>query len=135
MEQSGRINSFKFDKNIDEGNKGRMEADPPILGDDDYDPEDEDIIETPEDESAFLKDYETKKKHYKTTPVLTKYERARVIGERANQIINGSKSLLSDPGKNAYEIAIAELQQNKIPFIVKRPYGNSFEYWKLEDLM
>jgi DNA-directed RNA polymerase subunit K/omega len=112
-----------------------MEADPPIFGDDDYDPEDEDIIETPEDESAFLKDYETKKKQYKTTPVLTKYERARVIGERANQIINGSKSMLSDPGKNAYEIAIAELQQNKIPFIVKRPYGNSFEYWKLEDLM
>ena len=108
-----------------------------ILGDDEYDLEVEDIPTTLGDEESFLVDYKKKKKMYKTTPVLTKYEKTRVIGERANQIINGSKSLLDNPEKyqNAYEIALLELQQKKIPFIVKRPYGNSYEYWKLEDLL
>ena len=128
-----------------------MEEDSPIFGDE-YSPaapesagesaedsaeESEEILEVSESEEGFLKDYETKKKKYKTTPVLTKYERARIIGERANQISNGSKSLLQTPEKNmnAYEMALAELYQKKIPFIVKRPYGNTFEYWKLEDLL
>ena len=89
------------------------------------------------DDDQFLTNYDTKKKSYKTTPVLTKYERTRVIGERANQIINGSKPFISNYDKygNPYEIALVELQQKKIPFVVKRPYGNTFEYWKLEDLL
>jgi DNA-directed RNA polymerase subunit K/omega len=36
---------------------------------------------------------------------------------------------------NAYEIALLELAEKKIPFIIKRPYGNTFEYWKLKDLL
>jgi len=112
-----------------------MEEDSPVFGDNESDGED--VIDVSEGEESFLKDYETKKKHYKTTPVLTKYERARIIGERANQISNGSKSLLQNPEKNmnAYDMALTELYQKKIPFVVKRPYGNSFEYWKLEDLL
>jgi len=112
-----------------------MEEDSPVFGDNESDGED--VIDVSEGEESFLKDYETKKKHYKTTPVLTKYERARIIGERANQISNGSKTLLQNPEKNmnAYEMALAELYLKKIPFVVKRPYGNSFEYWKLEDLL
>jgi DNA-directed RNA polymerase subunit K/omega len=83
-----------------------------------------------------MKDYETKKKAYKTTPVLTKYERTRILGQRSNQILNGSKPLIHNPEdyQNAYEIALQELEQKKIPFIIKRPYGNTFEYWKLDDL-
>jgi len=83
-----------------------------------------------------MKDYETKKKSYQTTPVLTKYEKTRVLGQRANQIINGSEPLIpTADNKNPYDIALLELTQKKIPFIVKRPYGNTFEYWKLEDLL
>ena len=83
-----------------------------------------------------MKDYETKKRAYKTTPVLTKYEKTRILGQRTNQILNGSKPMIQNPEDygNAYDIALQELEQKKIPFIVKRPYGNTFEYWKLEDL-
>ena len=28
-----------------------------------------------------------------------------------------------------------EFNEKKIPFIIKRPYGNTFEYWKLNDLL
>ena len=83
-----------------------------------------------------MKDYEAKKRTYKTTPVLTKYEKTRILGQRSNQIINGSKPMIPNPEdyQNPYEIAVQELDQKKIPFIIKRPYGNTFEYWKLEDL-
>jgi len=85
---------------------------------------------------TILKKYKKHKKNYKTTPVLTKYERCRVLSERASQINCGSLIYLSDPEKfsNAYDIAVQELNERKIPFIIKRPYGNSFEYWKLKDL-
>ena len=33
-----------------------------------------------------------------------------------------------------YEMALEELRQKKIPFIIKRPVANHFEYWKLDDL-
>ena len=84
-----------------------------------------------------MKDYEAKKKSYKTTAVLTKYEKTRILGQRANQIMNGSKPLISNPEnyQNAYEIASSELKEKRLPFIVKRPYGNTYEFWKLEDLL
>jgi DNA-directed RNA polymerase subunit K/omega len=110
--------------------------------DDNADNDDNDNDPAPEPEISNewfegpMKDYETKKKSYKTTPVLTKYEKTRILGQRANQIINGSKPLIPHPEEhgNPYDIAVQELNQKKIPFIIKRPYGNTFEYWKLEDL-
>jgi len=102
-------------------------------------PDGSDNEETDSPSGSFedsMKDYETKKKSYKTTPVLTKYERTRILGQRSNQIINGSKPLIpTEDNGNPYDIALLELTQKKIPFIVKRPYGNTFEYWKLEDLL
>ena len=84
----------------------------------------------------ILKNYTKHKKNYKTTPVLTKYEKCRVLSERANQINCGAQIYLSnsDNFSNAYDIAVQELNEKKIPFIIKRPYGNTFEYWKLKDL-
>lgn len=84
-----------------------------------------------------LEDYENLKKTYQTTPVLTKYEKTRVLAERASQIANGSPVFVSNPETyaNVYDIALKELTLKKIPFIVKRPYGNGFEYWKLSDLI
>lgn len=74
---------------------------------------------------------------HKTIPILTKYEKARVLGLRAKQIENGSLPLIEldksiiDP----YLIAIRELEQKKIPYIIKRPLPNgASEYWKLKDL-
>jgi DNA-directed RNA polymerase I, II, and III subunit RPABC2 len=74
---------------------------------------------------------------HKTIPYLTKYEKARVLGQRAKQIETGSKPLVKVPENiiDGYIIAELELREKKIPFIIKRPIpGGSFEYWHLRDL-
>jgi DNA-directed RNA polymerase subunit K/omega len=74
---------------------------------------------------------------HKTLPYLTKYEKARILGQRAKQIETGSKPLVRVPENiiDAYVIAELELREKKIPFIIKRPIPNgAFEYWHLKDL-
>jgi DNA-directed RNA polymerase subunit K/omega len=74
---------------------------------------------------------------HKTIPFLTKYERARVLGQRAKQIETGSKPLVKVPDNiiDGYIIADLELEQKKIPFIIRRPLPNgASEYWRLVDL-
>lgn len=97
------------------------------------------VVETGEDEDInnIMKDYKRKLKSYKTNPALTKYEKCKVISERANQINHGSHIFIKNPElyNNAYDIAVQELNEKSIPFIIKRPYGNTFEYWKLNDLL
>ena len=89
-------------------------------------------IETIQD---FLNHYDEMKKNYKTSRFLTKYEKTKILSERAQQLANGSISFLKDTKlSNTYEIALEELKQKKIPYIIKRPLANGFEYWKLEDL-
>ena len=90
-----------------------------------------------EDINTVMKGYKSKLKSYKTSPSLTKYERCKVIAERANQINHGSHIFIQNPERfnNAYDIAVQELNEKRIPFIIKRPYGNGFEYWKLNDLL
>ena len=94
---------------------------------------DEEIID---DSLVFVKDYEKLKEHNITQPYLTKFEKSKVISERAQQLSNGSKALLKNPSAyhSVYEIALEELKQKKVPFIIKRPVSNGYEYWKLEDL-
>jgi len=74
---------------------------------------------------------------HKTVPFLTKYERARIIGERAKQLEYGSKPFITVEQNeiDSYLIAEKEYLQKAIPFIIKRPLPNgSCEYWKLKDL-
>jgi len=74
---------------------------------------------------------------HKTVPFLTKYERARIIGERAKQLEYGSKPFISIEQNeiDSYLIAEKEFYQKAIPFILKRPLPNgSCEYWKFKDL-
>lgn len=74
---------------------------------------------------------------HRTLPYLTKYEKARVLGQRAKQIEIGSKPLVKVPENiiDGYIIAELELREKKIPFIIKRPIpGGAFEYWHLRDL-
>jgi DNA-directed RNA polymerase I, II, and III subunit RPABC2 len=75
---------------------------------------------------------------HKTTPIMTKYERTRILSERTVQINLGMQSFLEDNAKDVidgYLIALEELKQKKIPFIVKRPMPNgAFEYWNASDL-
>lgn len=90
-----------------------------------------------EDINILMKNYEKNKKNYKTNPKITKYEKTRVISERASQINMGSIIFINNSEKyeNSYQIAIEEYNQKKIPFIIKRKYGNRYEYWKLIDLL
>ena len=74
---------------------------------------------------------------HRTLPFITKYERARVLGERAKQLNSGAKPFVEiDPSIiDGYLIALAEFEQKKIPFIIKRPLPNGgCEYWKMRDL-
>ena len=74
---------------------------------------------------------------HKTVPFLTKYEKTRVLGQRSKQIECGAKPLVKVPENviEGYIIAELELQQKRIPFIIKRPIpGGAFEYWNLKDL-
>jgi DNA-directed RNA polymerase I, II, and III subunit RPABC2 len=74
---------------------------------------------------------------HQTLPFLTKYEKTRILGERTHQINSGSKPFVQVESDiiDGYLIALAELEQKKIPFIVKRPLPNGgCEYWKLKDL-
>lgn len=74
---------------------------------------------------------------HKTIPFLTKYEKARILGERAKQLNAGGKPFVNmDPSiLDGYLIAEKELNEKKLPFIIKRPITNgACEYWKVEDL-
>ena len=75
---------------------------------------------------------------HKTIPILTKYERTRVIGQRTKQIENGAKPYISVPENiiDGHLIAELELEQKRIPFIIRRPLpgGAGSEYWSLSDL-
>lgn len=74
---------------------------------------------------------------HKTLPYLTKYERARVLGQRSKQINSGAKVFVKVPENviDGYIIAQIELEQKRIPFIIRRPIpGGGCEYWNLKDL-
>lgn len=74
---------------------------------------------------------------HRTIPILTKYERTRVLGQRAKQINSGSKPFVKVPENiiDGYLIAEIELSQKRIPFIIRRPFpGGGCEYWNIKDL-
>ena len=74
---------------------------------------------------------------HKTLSFVTRYERARAIGERAKQINSGAVPFVEvdDNVIDGYLIALKEFEEKKIPFIIKRPIPNGgCEYWKLSDL-
>jgi len=74
---------------------------------------------------------------HRTLPMLTKYEKSRVLGQRAKQINDGATPFVKVPEGviDGYLIAMMELEQKKIPFIIRRPLPNGgSEYWHLEDL-
>jgi DNA-directed RNA polymerase I, II, and III subunit RPABC2 len=74
---------------------------------------------------------------HKTIPYLTKYERARILGQRAKQINAGAPPFIKVPENviDGYIVAEIELKEKRIPFIVRRPLPNGgSEYWSLKDL-
>jgi len=72
-----------------------------------------------------------------TTPYMTKYERARVLGTRALQISMNAPVLVDLEGEtDPLQIAIKELNQKKIPLIIRRYLPDGwYEDWSCEELL
>lgn len=74
---------------------------------------------------------------HKTLPIMTKYEKTRILGQRAKQINDGAVPFIKvqEGVIDGYLIALKELEEKKIPFIIRRPLPNrGSEYWYVEDL-
>ena len=101
--------------------------------------EDEDEILNSEENyhsyNDILVNYDTLKKNNITSNVMTKFEKAKILGIRAQQISKGANPLTDTVNLTSVElIAEKELKEKKTPFILKRKVANKYEYWKIEDL-
>ncbi len=74
---------------------------------------------------------------HRTMPFLTKFEKARILGERAKQINAGAQVMVptTEDMIDGYLIALKEYEERKLPMILRRPLPNGgCEYWKFADL-
>ncbi|KAM0702233.1 hypothetical protein Q7P35_011143 [Cladosporium inversicolor] len=84
-----------------------------------------------------VKDKKISNENRSTTPYMTKYERARVLGTRALQISMNAPVLVDVEGEtDPLQIAIKELREKKIPLVVRRYLPDGFyEDWTCEELL
>jgi len=74
---------------------------------------------------------------HKTMPFITKYEKTKLLGERAKQINAGAQTTVKVDENiiDGYLIALKEYEQKLIPMIIRRPLPNGgCEYWRMADL-
>lgn len=75
----------------------------------------------------------------KSRPVLTRYEKAKILGMRMEQLARNSPPYVDVKKlglKSIQEIAEFELKERKLPFLIARCLPNGIkEYYKLEDLV
>ena len=110
---------------------------------DNVDEEDENIYQEQEniEEQQFniisyndiVKNINTKEK--KTIPYLSKFEKARIIGARLQQLAYGAEPKINTENlQDINDIVLEELKQRKIPFIIRRTMPNgTYEDWKMEE--
>ncbi|KAJ4268751.1 subunit common to RNA polymerases I, II, and III [Fusarium torreyae] len=125
--------------------------DPEVLEDEDNDQQqdgqDQDNVVVSGDPSAaanalkggdrLLKDKKIPESERTTTPYMTKYERARILGTRALQISMNAPVLVDLEGEtDPLQIAIKEMREKKIPLIVRRYMPDGYyEDWTCEELL
>ena len=81
-------------------------------------------------------DYYNKQKVTKS--FMTKFEKAKILGVRADMLANGANAMIAVPKyvDNCYEIAKMELKEGKIPLLVRRFLpNNNIEDWRVTDLI
>ncbi|OQV16587.1 putative DNA-directed RNA polymerases I, II, and III subunit RPABC2 [Hypsibius exemplaris] len=114
-------------------------------GGDDYEPqEEEEPLDAPQDDDQEPIEVVTSgvvvptpKDKRITTPYMTKYERARVLGTRALQIAMNAPIMVEIKNEtDPLEIAKKELKVGKIPMIIRRylPDG-TYEDWSVDELI
>ena len=71
-----------------------------------------------------------------TTKFLTKYEKTRLLGQRALQLSMNSKTTLENIKEtDCLKIAEMELKEKKIPLMIQRHLPNGkIECWKIEEM-
>lgn len=116
-----------------------MNIDPEAIVDNDVDIKTDEIIEDDiESEKIEIPYYyETIKNNPDFNPILTKYEKTKLIASRVIQLNLGNQPLVDITGlESTYEIALKELNERKIPLIVKKimPDG-SFKEFELSELI
>ena len=85
-----------------------------------------------------ISDSVTKDPEHRSQPFLTIFERTKILGFRANQLAQGARPYVDVPEHivQTLDIAKLELEQRRLPFILKRPMPDgTFEYWRLSDLI
>jgi len=74
---------------------------------------------------------------HKSYPILTKYEKAKIVGLRVTQLNKGAEPFIKLENAIIDNTLVAEkeLREKKIPFIIMRPIPNgTAEYWNVADL-
>lgn len=70
----------------------------------------------------------------KTLPILTKFEKARLVGIRKQQLSTGSNPCVSGTFSSIDEIVEEEFKQKRLPLIVRRNLHNGkYEDWRIEE--
>ncbi|KAI1434349.1 RNA polymerase, subunit omega/K/RPB6 [Xylaria sp. CBS 124048] len=84
-----------------------------------------------------MKDKRIPNEERTTTPYMTKYEKARILGTRALQISMNAPVLVDLEGESdPLQIAIKEMNEKKIPLIVRRYMPDGYyEDWTCEELL
>ena len=77
------------------------------------------------------------KKEKKTVPYLTKFEKAKIIGLRLQQLAYNAEPKVDTTNLNDInEIVKEELKQKKLPFIIRRGLPNgTYEDWNIEEFL
>lgn len=77
------------------------------------------------------------KKDRISKPILTKYERVRLLGERTQQLTLNAKPMIKNvENMDPEQIATLEIENNVIPLIIERPLPNGDkERWYIHELI
>lgn len=121
------------DEEMGYGDMEEVEEEDPFEGTEEAALEETDMVEV----LPAAEDTQQRPKQRTTTPYLTKYERARVLGTRALQIsMNAPVMVELDGETDPLHIAMKELKARKIPILIRRylPDG-SYEDWAIDELI
>ena len=90
------------------------------------------LIKIKRNENGIIND-----ENHTTIPIMTRYEKSKIIGLRAKQINSGGELFIKAPANiiDGITLATMELKEKKIPFVIRRPLPNGKnEYWDINDL-
>ena len=139
-EKSDKSNKKIKNKNKNEDDNITTEL---IDNDNDNDDEDDNMSineEYDNNDKKIVKSERVLDKDRITRPKITKYEKAKIMSVRTQQIISGSKIQLNYEGDInkllPYQIAELEYNNNSIPLKIKRTLPNGkYEIWKISELI